>query len=326
MKKQILLTIITGLFIISGSLFSMAQTKNEAGEQFNKAIELMKTEDVDGTIAAFEKCIAICDQVGTEADDLKSQSQKQLPGLYYKTALNTYKSKDIPGALVKFEKAYKVADQYGDADNKAKCAKIIPQLYNAQGNDAFKKDDMAGATKNFDKAIELSPDYAPAYLGKALVYKKQDDVANMKKYFDLTIEKSAVTGDEKTGAKAKDAAYKDFNVRAAKAIQAKKFGEAESHLNNAKAYGAGDADLYYYYTLVYNGQKKFAEAITSGNTALSLGGDTLANKTAVYFELGNAYAGNGDNAKGCEYYGKVVSGPNMEAAKYQMKEVLKCAQ
>jgi len=40
--------------------------------------------------------------------------------------------------------------------------------------------------------------------------------------------------------------------------------------------------------------------------------------------LAQAYQGNGDNANACANFKKVKEGPNVDAAKYQVEQVLKC--
>ena len=44
----------------------------------------------------------------------------------------------------------------------------------------------------------------------------------------------------------------------------------------------------------------------------------------IYYELGNTYAGKGDNAAACDAYTKANKGDYAEAAKYQMEHVIKC--
>ncbi len=44
----------------------------------------------------------------------------------------------------------------------------------------------------------------------------------------------------------------------------------------------------------------------------------------MYFALGQAYEGKGDAGGACTAYKNVTSGPNVEAAKYQITTVLKC--
>ncbi len=44
----------------------------------------------------------------------------------------------------------------------------------------------------------------------------------------------------------------------------------------------------------------------------------------MYFALGQACEGVGNNADACAAYKNVTSGPNIEVAKYQITQVLKC--
>ena len=73
--------------------------------------------------------------------------------------------------------------------------------------------------------------------------------------------------------------------------------------------------------LAYNKQKKYADAISAANTGINL---EAGDKSNLQFELGKAYEGKGDAANACTAYKAVVSGPNIKAAAFQVKEVLKC--
>jgi len=73
--------------------------------------------------------------------------------------------------------------------------------------------------------------------------------------------------------------------------------------------------------LAYNKQKKYTDAISAANSGLTIEG---ADISSMQFELGKAYESKGDAANACKAYKAVVSGPNVQAAAFQVKEVLKC--
>ena len=80
---------------------------------------------------------------------------------------------------------------------------------------------------------------------------------------------------------------------------------------------------HYYLALAYSKEKNYEDAISSAQKALSIEPDK--DKSDVYFALGLAYEGKGDSTNACSAYKKVTTGPNVEAAKYQMTQVLKCS-
>ncbi|MEJ2595413.1 MAG: hypothetical protein P8100_09875, partial [bacterium] len=98
--------------------------------------------------------------------------------------------------------------------------------------------------------------------------------------------------------------------------------EAAQHINDSFKYKAGDADAYYYLTVAYNKSKNFNKATEAANTALGM---QQGDKSSIYFQLGQALEGQGNTSGACDAYKQVTSGPNVEAAKYQMTQVLGCS-
>ena len=103
MKKLIIG--LSAIMLSTASLTTFAQTKDDAGQALNEGIQLKDT-DVNAAIAKFNDCIKICEQVGVEADDIKSQAEKVLPGLHFQSAMELYKAKKLSNAIAEFEKRY----------------------------------------------------------------------------------------------------------------------------------------------------------------------------------------------------------------------------
>jgi len=322
--KQMARTLLTvSLFslLLTGSLQS--QTLNEAGEKFNQGIELVKVENHDGAIAAFESCISICDKLGPEGAELRGRAAAQLPELHYKAGVALYKEKKVNEAIVRLEKTIAVADQYGDADTRGKAQKLIPQLHYAVGMAFYKKDEYLKTIESCDKAIAMDPDYAKAYLGKALAMNKLDDTEGMREALRTAIEKGEAGKDEKTVETARELGYKAYLSKGQKAIQASDYKSALSFLGEAASYSDGDANMHYLLAVTHNKLKMWDEAITQAQKAVA-GEDSPDKLAAVFFELGTAYEYKGDAANACASYQKALTGPNGAAAKYQMEQVLKC--
>ena len=317
--KLILLTL-----ILSISISGYSQSKDEAGVAYNDGIQFVKADDYNGAIEAFEKAISICNEVGAEADEIKSMASQQLPAQYYKSAMAIYKEKKLDESIKRFEKTAEIAKKYNDAGIEKKANKMIPQLYNVKGGTYLKKKDYDNALKNFDIAIEKDPEFAKAYYSKGLVYNKLKDPVKMKEAFDLSIQKAEAKGNSKTSSRSKNTARKYLTTFAVKSIQKEKIDDALNFLDQATEYGEGNANTYYYYAISYNKKKKWAEAIKAGNKALELEKDEKAANAKIYFELGTAYYGNGDSTSACNAYKEAAYGDHVEQANYQIKEVLKC--
>ena len=74
--------------------------------------------------------------------------------------------------------------------------------------------------------------------------------------------------------------------------------------------------------MAYNSAKQFTKGIEAAKKALELKKE--GDKNPIYFVLAQAYQGAGDNANACKYFKMVKQGPNVDAAKYQVEQVLKC--
>jgi len=300
----------------NGSL--KAQTIEEAGEVFNNAIQLMQT-DLPAAITQFENCIAICEKIGDEGNDLRTQSQQQIPGLHYNHALAQYNDKNYEGAIKSCEKAIETAGAYDNADIKTKATSLIAQLYFVKGNDQLKAKDFNNAIASFDKALEYDAGFSRAYYGKMMVYREQEDYTQMEEAFKKMIEKSGESDD--MASKTQVLMSRTFSVAAAKAIKANKSGDALTYADKAIEYGDNSANTLYYKAMAANMEKKWDLALEAARQALEL---EQKDKNKIHFEMGKAFEGKGSADEACAAYKLVVAGPYVQNAQYQIKQVLKC--
>jgi len=309
------------LLITSVGLF--AQTKNEAIDAYNEGAALMVTNPA-GAITAFEKCVAISEQLGEEGAETLNNASKQIPGLHYKIAMTAYKKKDFPAAIVEFEKAKETAKKYDNPEIAAKANKVIPQVYNISGTNHYKNKRYEDAIMCFDKSIEYDPGFAKPHYGQAVVYKKQGNTGKMLAACDKAIEIGEQSNDKKTVSSAKKLIKTTMYNEAVTAIGKEQWTDAEAALNKSAEYGNDTPDVNYQLGKVYNAQKKWDEAAASLNKAIEMDeGDSIA-KAKYYYELGNTHIGAGDNAAACAAFKNAMYGDYAVNAKYQVEQVLKC--
>jgi tetratricopeptide (TPR) repeat protein len=312
--------IIFALFIALSLAFSLsAQTLDEAGEAFNSGIQFSKEAKYAEAAASYEQAITICKQIGDDAMELQIKAEQQLPGTYFNLAKGLFDAKNYNDAIPNFEKAAQYADQMGETKTADASRTYLAGIYYALGNADLKNDALETAIEKYNKSLSFKESYYKSYYGLGLVYKKQDDLAQMKESLDIAI---AMAGDdEKTITNAKDAAASAYQKAGAVALQAGKFSVAIENLVASMDYDSTKASSYYYLALSYNGLSKWDDAIASATKAIEYQAE---DKSDIYFELGKSYEKKGDNATACENYKKVTSGNNVAAAKYQMETVLKC--
>jgi len=312
--KIFLTAIFINLFIVGFS-----QSLNEAAEYYNSGNDQFSEKDYANSVESYNNCIDACLMLGAQGNDLKVKAEKQLANAYYKHAINLYKGKKFDQAINTFKKAGDQAKKVADTKLQKKAMAYVPKVYTSIGLGLIKKKDLENAMNKFNKALQLNPKYNKAFYGQGLVYKEKGETENMKKAFDKVIE----IGPEgnKTVIKTMDIAKKYFIAEGGKAVQKEQFDKAINLLNTSFEYGNSNANAFYYIAIAYNGKKQWQEAVDAGNKAIEF---EKNNKTNIYFILGNAYEGKGDKQLACNAYKNVTSGPNVDAAKHQMKEVLKC--
>jgi tetratricopeptide (TPR) repeat protein len=130
-----------------------------------------------------------------------------------------------------------------------------------------------------------------------------------------------IGGDEKTVERAKNVAANYYLNLSAEAIKKESYREGSMMAKKSIEYNYLEPAAYYYQALSNNYMENWDEAIKAAQTGMKPDQDDKSN---LYFELGRAYQGKGDQEKACEAYSKVSGGPNLDAANYQRNTVLKC--
>lgn len=301
-----------------------AQTINEVIESFNAGAAEVTAGNFEAAITNFESTIDQATALGAEGDEMKAKAEEQIPALYYRMALDTYKAKDIPGAIAKFEQTVVACDKYGNEDVKGKSLKYIPQLYNSNGLAQLKSEDYEGAISSFDKAIEYQPDYARAIYGKGMVYRKQNDEANMIATLEQAVEVGNASGDDKTS-EAATKVLKDHFLNGGKlAFKDENYADAVSNFESSLKYDPEDAEAYYLICVSQGRQGDFEKAVEAGTKALEYEEEDAEKKAKIYYELGNAYVNLVEYDKACAAFKNCLMEPYTASVKHQMDNVLKC--
>jgi len=321
----------TGLRIFAAVII-MAFTVNVYGqaemsevvEAFNSGVTMMKMNP-DAAILSFEKAIALANEVGEEADEIKDQASKQIPKMYWESAKTLAGKKDYDGALARLDACVESSKAVGDNAQASRASSTALSILNAQGSEALSEKRYEDALGYFDNALSREPRYAKAYLGKVLVYDEMKDYEKMKEAALLGIETANSTRDTKTSGDIEKKVRGTFFNNAQESMMAKDYSSAIDNLNKSIEFGNSSSITFYQLGLAQEGIEKWNDAIASFNKALELemGGD--ADKAKIYFELGKSYQAVSNDTNACASYKKALHGEFAEAAKYQIENVLKCA-
>lgn len=317
LKKSLMLL---GLVVLSQGVF--AQSVEEAGAKYNEGNEQYKAKNYSGAVASFETALKMAETAGADGDDLKGNIEKQLGSTYYKNGIALYKAKDLAGSLVVLDKGYNFSKEIGDSKGEQKFVSVITQVYSKKGDALRKEKKLDEAYAEYEMALSMKPTNYKALYGQGMVFKSQGDLKKMMGKMDEVIELGTDNPKAaKTVAKAKKTTSTTLVNEAARELQKEHGSAAVKYINDSFKYAAGDANTYYYLTIAYNKSNQFDKAVEAAHKAISL---KEGDKSDINFELGQAHEGKGDPKSACNAYKKVTTGPNVEAAKYQMTQKLKC--
>ncbi len=307
---------IVALFaLISGNLF--AQTKRDIAIAYNAALKLDSTDHAAALNKMFD-VLGMCKTLGTEADDLNKMSRaviQQIPN-------SLAKDKKYDDAFTALNLTIAYAEKNNDAEMKEKAQKQMPKFYAAKGQEQMKAEDTDGAIVSFEKASSLDPTFTRAFYNAGIAYKKKDDVTNMQKAMDKTIELASKENDTVTVGKAKEQMTGILLSHANKSMSTGKFGPAIEMAGSSLKYSTTRSNAYLILAISYNNTSKFDLAIEAANKGLSIE-PKPEKQQDFYLELGKSYEGKKDIPNACTNYKKITSGANKAAASVKLTN-LKC--
>jgi len=323
MKKTLILAFAVTILTTFSGKFLNAQTKEDAGNAFNAALELSKT-DMAGAVVKMQDVLKMTTALGSEGDTLKMKIGTVLPVWQFNVGNNLIKEKKYAEAIKAYEKSDEFATTYSDANIKEKSESMLVKLYVNEGNSLLKADKSDDAIAYFDKALKLDPDYSKASYAKGQAYKKTGDNVKMQENMDIAIASATKTNDTLTVNAAKNAIATSLYTEGKTAFTKKAYGDAVTKLNSALSYDYKNKELYYLLATSQNNLKNFDEAIEAANQGLAMEEQTAAKMARFYYEIAKSYEGKKDVANACANYKKSAVGAFKASSDYQMKTVLKC--
>lgn len=323
MKKTLILAFAVTILTTFSGKYLHAQTKEEAGNAFNAALELSKT-DMAGAVVKMQEVIKMCATVGKDADSLKMKCTTVIPVWQYNVGNNFLKDKNFDLALPAFEKSNDFAIAYADKNIEDKSETQLVKLYTNKGNMLLKAEKADSAILFLDKALKYDATYSKALYAKGQAYKKKGDNVKMQENMELTIAAAAKTNDTTTIKVAKNAIATSLYSEGKTAFTKKAYSEAVTKLNGALSYEYKNKELYYLLSTSYNNLKKFDDAIAAANLGLAMEEQTPDKMARFYYAIAQAYEGKKDVGNACTNYKKSAVGTFKASADYQMKTVLKC--
>lgn len=311
--------LITVFLLCSGLI---AQERNDVIKVYNEGAKAIQT-DVNAAIQSFENVISLSEKVGESVNDLKQKAIQVLPGLYTRVAVNAFNEKKPAAEVIRSaKKAVAIAEKYNNTTQKENAQNILLRGYYQMGTEMFTQKDYTNALLVFDTLLAINPEYITAIYNKALIYRAQNNAAELEKTIDMFLEKVRSQNDEEKIKQGSVLALEYFRAAGSQANQAGRLDEALVQLDKAAKYG-NDKDLFYFYADVYNKRKNFDKGAEYSLKGLELETGNAEAKAKYYFQLGLAQAGKGQVSEACASFKNAAFGIFAEAARAERKN-LKC--
>ncbi len=320
MKTVVKSALLVGLMMLGMGVF--AQSLTDAGQTFNDGTAQYKARNFAQAVKLYEQALKMCKAIGPDAADLQSQVETQLGNSYFWNGISLYKARKFDQAVAQLKKAKSFAASTHNDKIKNYAHIYIARVYSSKGLTMIKQKKLDEAAAQFALALKEKPDCYNAYYGKVLLDKEKNDLSAMMAATDHLSQMAA--SNAKAGKRYNQAKYVTFTTllnAGAEQLQKSNAAKALVFLNDAKKYGKANADLYYYSAVANLSLKKYDAAIADAKKAISM---QTSEKSDIYFTLGQAYQKKGNKAAACSAFKHVVKGPNVKAAQYQIKQVLKC--
>ncbi|MBN1132515.1 MAG: hypothetical protein JXR52_07060 [Bacteroidales bacterium] len=325
--KYRVVALFLGLFAVG--FLSAQTTLTDVINEFNAGVEFLNNQEYDGALGHFNQTIALADQVGEEAAEMKTKAEDQIPATYYRQATVFMKRKQYDNAIPFLEKTVEFASLYNNNEEfKDKSLKYLPSLYVLEGNKALKNGGKENALVYFDKALQLNPDLYHAHQGKGLVYKDQEDTENMLAAFAQAKEGARAKGDNETIAEINgviDAYFNKFILEEMELVDPEDndYTYVIEACDKALAANNQNPRAYYHLALIKNKMIEYDAAIENALKALEFETDPVW-ISALYYELGHAYQNTVEYDKACESLKKVSEEPFKSRAEKKMGSIPGC--
>lgn len=326
MKKRAL-AIAIALILASGSLY--AQTLTDVINEFNAGVESLNGQSYETALSQFNSCLELCDLVGAEADDMKTQAREQIVGTYYRQAITLMRRKQFDKALPALESTVALSEEYNVKPEFAENAKkYLPSLYLREGNVQRIQGNLDEAITIFDLALEIEPTLYKAHQGKGLVYKETNDIKKMLEEFSLAKEKAIEEGDEEVISSINSVINSHYRALIEEELMMIDPEEADyTFLLDIcdEAIEANESNAYAYWQAAsaYNKMVEYDKAIEYAEKGVSFEADSVM-LSALYYELGFAYQNTIRYADACEAYNKVTEEPFTARAERRMMTTPDC--
>ncbi|HIT48247.1 MAG TPA: tetratricopeptide repeat protein [Candidatus Coprenecus stercoripullorum] len=292
-----------------------AQDMESATQRYNEGAQALNEGNKEVALACFEDALSQAYFIGSEADELAFNCQKNIPIVIIAIAKDCINASDTEKAIAILSDGIKKAEEYGQASAEADMTSLLTQVYTTEGNKYLNAKDYAKAIESYRQTVELNPSDGNAWfrIGQA-ASRLEDEQMTVE-----ALEKASELG-QKANAGKELATF--YLKRANKALNSKDYASAiadaeksASILASAAAYQIGGRAAF--------NNKDYAKAIESLETYISKSSGKNVNQELYFLAISYETLGNKDKA--CGYYRQLMDVPQFkEYATHKVNVELKC--
>lgn len=324
----IALTMVIG---ITHSANAQDDMRGEAVTLYNEAQDLAEANQLEDAIETYRAALDIANDNALE--DISERIIRQLPRVYYSRASRAFQQyqedrsiEAADRAIERFTEAKEAGEEFNDDQVVQQTIRALPQLHYLKSTIQYRNDDYDAAMASLDEALELNPNYPTAYYQRAIVYKAQnpEDIDQTLEYYDRAIELAEEMNDTRTLNNARSSATEELIYRAVNLKEESRYSPAIDLLERVEQYDPQNADAHYRIAEISNMRGNFDRAVEHSNQALEHETGGVTDRAKIYFELGTAYKGLGQQNNACEAFENANYGEFSEPASHELQFQLEC--
>ncbi|MFW6348609.1 MAG: tetratricopeptide repeat protein [Cyclonatronaceae bacterium] len=324
MAKTHISALITVLLLLCSISFAEAQTRAEAVDAFNEALELVQAENYAEALEKFQETRSIAQNVGSEGEDILERAEGQIPRTQLRIAMAAYQSRDFDRAVEEFDKTADLAEEFGDSEISNRVRSNVLVVLLQAGNSELNNENLDAAEGYYNQALERNENYPNPYYQLGLVERRRGNLDEALDYFDRAIQVGRAAGREEVAQNAEQSARNFLFERGAQMIEDERHRQAIGLLERALEYDMNHADSYFRLAQAHNNLGNYDEAIEHAERALELEDGGNVDRAKSFFELGIAYMNQENTQQACTAFRNASYGSFRSNAEYHLEHDLEC--
>lgn len=313
------------LFMGTGQIsYGQDYSYEDAAEEYTEAMEYMEANDFENAIQGFISAHEIALQVGEQAEEIINRASEQITRASLQQLQYLANQREWEQAINWVDRVKELDTDYGDGSATQRVEQNEPRLYYSWGNDHFRNEENEEAIEKYEQALELNENFVGAHYQLGLAHRRLGDLETSLEHIDRSMELAEQQGDQDSYERGRAQARDYLIYRGSEATDDERFDEAEEYLTRAQEYDAESARLHYRLAELYNQTERFSEALEYANTALEYEDGGTSDLARIYFEIGVAQQGLGNESEACDAFINAAHGDYRSAAEHELEHELNC--